>query len=343
MDSSDGVEPCPSVPSDQHGGQLDIDTGPAHDVGNGRAHLDLDHTRCGHRPADGDQCRPGRIRPARPAEPRRAVAGDERDLGQRLGVVHQHRPPPQVEGNRLVDPQDRKGPTPVEPADQGRLLPASRSGPAGAARRSVSGAGRLWSRWARASSIDAAEPPAWSATQTTISDGTDHRGHHLGAVQHQVGCVPQQHAVLGAGRLAFHGVDHHDRVLGRRARASAICQLGGSRLRPARAVPKRRSPRGCGLPSPCQHQSGCRARRGRPDGRDRSDCGPGTRHEQSRAGVEGHGAHGRSRVRRSPAVVGRSGRLPVGTRPALTGPGPELSGTARVRAPTRAARSLLDR
>jgi len=68
------------------------------DVAQRRAPIDLHHSRVGHVTADGHQTRARLLREAARLEAVRSIPGDERDVGQRLGVVNR----PGIRGDSIL-------------------------------------------------------------------------------------------------------------------------------------------------------------------------------------------------------------------------------------------------
>ena len=171
--------------------------------------------------------------PERP-EPRRPVPGDEGHLGQRLGVVDQHGAAPEPAAGRTCRPAGPVGrhrrssqatsadSSPVTYRAGGRRRDTARPTPAGRRRSATA-------RW-RARAVASRS----SATHTTTSRAPDEGGGDLGAVEDEVGRPGQQRPVLGAGRLALHGVHHHDGTPARPAWPRPTWRRPGTRRRPGR-------------------------------------------------------------------------------------------------------------
>ena len=191
--------------------------------------LDLIHAGRGNRAGHGYQRRARIARGSELAEPTRTVAGDERQMGERLDVLHQRgtsaHPPLERERGR----EGRLGQTAVQRGHQRGLLPAH------IARLELE---KLEARIA----VEPGRPVAQRRFQASHAAfivlgrdedcvaGTHRSRGHRGAVENQVRQLAQERTVLLARGLSLRAVGHHDSLAAaRRHRA----HLAGHRKRGA--------------------------------------------------------------------------------------------------------------
>ena len=163
---------------------------------------------------------------------------DEGHVRERLGIVHESRHFGRSTGacSCRAASSARSGPT-VQPRDQCRLLARARTVPVGAAPRPPPAPGPCPARSATARSTAATTSGRSAADTHDDPSGPKRTRSHRGAVEHEMRNARQQHLVLGAGRLALHGVDHEGPLASRR---SDEPELGGRR---ERGAPSTRQPR----------------------------------------------------------------------------------------------------
>ncbi len=188
------------------------------------------------------------------AEPRRAVARDQRDVGERLDVVDQRR----AAADTLFEGHRRRerglGGAAAEVVDERRLLPGD---VVAGHRRQAQGAASARRR--RGPFLDRARHApdagvgrlAHAHDQLIRADGLARRGSAPSSTR--CGSDSQQRAVLQARRLALGGVGHDDRAA---ARAGDGAHLGGRGERRAAAPEQARA-----LDLLDQHVACSRARR----------------------------------------------------------------------------------
>ena len=169
------------------------------------ADRDLAHARLAHRAEHGDQHRAGFGRRAGRTEPGRAVAGDEREVRERLDVLYQCRRPVQA---ALGEPRRRRGgrgDSPLDPPhDRARL-----AGHEPVRRRAD----------LEPHPVEAGPGAFGHGLVEDLADVAVHHDHRLPgpgdlgrehrAVQDEVRRARHEHPVLHAGRLAFGAVRHH--------------------------------------------------------------------------------------------------------------------------------------
>ena len=162
----------------------------------------------------------------------------------------------------------------------------ARTGPAGGARRSGTGSARPRCRSAMAASTESRPLVTVVGHADHDLGGAHHGGHHLGTVEDQVGRAGEQHPVLGAGRLALHGVDHHQ---GRRAgrRTTSHLAAAGKPAPPRPSSPEAATARTIRGPPPGSSPGGMveRAVGGQVGGQVRSGGVPPARPASSRPGA----------------------------------------------------------
>jgi hypothetical protein len=265
---------------------------PLSDVPQRGALVHLDDAGVGHGATQGHEAGAGVL--SHSASPKRSgtVAGDESDVGQRLGVVHQGRAFSYAEWNAFVRAKNRSGARRFQPVGQRGFFTCDEA------------IGREDEFFAHP---DVTLCPPLLHGMTYCSDNSDaavgHADHDaitatqggkvLGPVEHQVGRTREQNLVLAAGRLSFHRIDDDDAALagrlgngqfhgGGKGSTSTTCearlfQAGHETVLPGIAAPARHVEWAMGIEMPLQVsrlaqelvgclQRRCRARtRGHPD------------------------------------------------------------------------------
>ena len=214
-----GRHPGAEVPADEHRREVGA-------VGTGQLqHVAEPRRRAGSRtpraaptaPESVTSVVPGSSRVPADAEPVGAEAADQREVAERLDVLHERRPAVDAAFERPGRHERRLRVAAVQPVDERGLLAGH------VAVRSADHADRAprRSRTARRSAIARSST---GCTDRAALDAQDHLaraddlGREHGAVEHEVRRVAHQHDVLEARRLALGAVRDHDRPPARRDR-----------------------------------------------------------------------------------------------------------------------------
>ena len=237
-------DPAAEVAAEQDRAARGLDPGGGRDLGEGRAHLELDDARL-RRAADREQGRPPGLAASGFAIPAVTEPCDQRRVGEALDVLHQRRSAVDAALERPRRRRGRPGIALVHEVDRGGLLARDvrarrRDDLDGDPRGALAAHGTpLLDR--PVERVD--RVPVLGADIQDDAPRPDGVGRQLRAVEHEVRAGGHEHAVLRGERLALGPVDEDDRVAVRRApRPRPTCAPPGSRPRRARGDRQRRAP-----------------------------------------------------------------------------------------------------